>query len=485
MRATYWQQRRAWRGQLFDNQPLLRSAHVPLPALFGVAPSTVAPPPWAVPVPLVSALRSPMQGCLPPALFDRLQAEVARQLWHTHVEHPEGVPIIGPMGNFPKPEVLFNTPSKRQCSRPCTAARAAPQGLERLCTGCWSGAGTRGAQCAHGGANCAGCDSCVGRSFLCPECGSNFERRWVYESGSGIGSIGRSPDQFEVFTFTAAQEAAAQVLDVEVRHRAPHGPEQRPLRSCVQVAYLGAALCGACALCQPHGSKQCGTVLHAHRDRGGGVNSQAATPNHTLSVGAPRTLHMELRLPHAGGGGGGCSYTTASGQGAEAHFVLTHGSEFTLEPRDEELLPRAVGDGSTAMGSFFHGMEREVGRHSVSCALVFRDVTSSAEVDMASNCVIQTYRARRRFETCRLPRGLANRPPWVPTAFRGTRGTRAEAFALTRQWWKKNAPLYAAKIAHPLRGALAEWTTADRARLGTQGAVAPAEEERQGGEGGV
>lgn len=468
-----------WSHQHLDNKPLLRSANVPLPAVFEERTLTVAPPPWSVPVPLASALV--VLPCLSPALFDRLQAEVASQLWQTLVERPEEMPVIGPMGNWPRPEVFFNTAVKRQQSRPCPAARAAPQGLERLCTACWSGAGHRGAQCDVGGSCCPGCASCVGRSFLCPTCGTTFERRWVYESGSGISSIGRSPDRFEVFPFTLAQEAAAQQLDNAAMVKVPQGPQGphlRPLRSCVQVAYLGGAFCGACALGQPHGSKQCGSVLHAHKDRGGGGNSQAATPNHTLSVGAPRTLRMELRLPHAGGGcGGGCgggSYTTGSGPGAEAHFILAHGSEFTLEPRDEELLPRAVGDGSTAMGSFFHSMESEVGRHSVSCALVFRDVTGSVEVDVESNCVIQSTAARHQFETCCLPRGLANQPSWVAAGFKGPR---AQAFALTRRWWTEHASVYAATVEPFLRRALAQWTTADR--LGAQGAATTEEERSQ------
>ena len=454
---------------------------MPLPAVFELHLSTVAPPPWAVPVPLASSVQGPnraIKGSLPPTLFDRLQSEAAHQLWRTLVTSPEVMPVLSPMGNWPRPEVFFNTAVKRQHSRPCAAARAAPQGLQRLCAGCWSGAGPRGAQCDVGGQCCPGCESCVGRAFLCPACGVTFERRWVYESGSGIGSIGRAPDRFEVFPFTSAQEAAAQQLDNAESARTSQ-PPRRPLRSCVRVAYLGADFCAACALGQPHGSKQCGSVLHFHKDRAGGGNSQAATINHTISLGAPRTLRMELHLPLAGadgassvrgrgrdGGGSGC-FTYGTGPGAAVHFDLTHGSEFTLQPCDEEVLPREVGDGSIAMGSFYHGMVQEVGAHSVSCALVFRDVTVSAEVDVASNCVLQTAPARRQLNTGRLPRGLANQPGWVPAGFRGTR---AQALALTRQWWSSNAQLYAAKMQPVLRRALAEWTSADRAdRMGRAG----------------
>lgn len=453
-------QRPPWCVQHKDNMPLLRSANVPLPATSERKPSMVGPPPWAVAVPLASTLRGRNQAipsCLPPDLFDRLQSEVASQLWRCLVESPEDMPVLSPMGNWPRPEVFFNTAVKRQHSRPCPAARAAPQGLMRLCVGCWSGAGPRGAQCAIGGQCCPGCVRCVGRAFLCPACGVTFERRWVYESGSGIASIGRSPDRFEVFPFTSAQESAAQKLDEAVRLRAQPDEEQVALRSCVQVAYLGAAFCAACALGHPHGSKQCGSVLHMHKDRAGGGNSQAASPNHTLSVGAPRSLRMELRLPHAGVSG---LYTTGAGPGTEAQFVLAHGSEFTLEPRDEELLPRMVGDGSIAMGSFFHGMESEVGAQSVSCGLVFRAVTGSAEVDVASNYIIQARSSSHQLETRCLLRGLANQPSWVPKGFKGTR---AQALALTRLWWTRHAPVYAAKIQSVLSQALSQWTTADGA----------------------
>ena len=101
----------------------------------------------------------------------------------------------------------------------------------------------------------------------------------MYETGSGVGSVGRDPGHWEVRPFTRAQEAAAQLLDMMTPQA--HQPLQPPLRSCVVVGYLGASFCAACALGKPHGSKQCGSVLHHHRDNGAGANSQQSTPNHT------------------------------------------------------------------------------------------------------------------------------------------------------------------------------------------------------------
>lgn len=466
--VAHWQRRSGpKRG---DNQALLRSAKVPLPGVHDANTdfATILPPYGAILVPMQSSIAT--RSVVPKALYDALQAEVAQQLTRMLVTHPEELPLISPMANFPRPEIFFNTKLSRQHSRPSAKALAEPQDLERTCTACWSGSGTRGAHCFAGEMHCMGCDCCVGRRFHCPACGCTFERRWIYETGSGVSSIGRAPDHFEVFPFTMAQEAAAGHLDMAACMRG--GPRQS-VRSCVLVGYLGADFCASCALGLPHLSKQCGSVLHAHKDRAGGANSQSALANRTLSVGATRSLHMQLRLPHNGVHGcdalvgGSIAYSCGSGPAAEVQFDLTHGTEFILEPSDEELLPRAAGNGLIAMGSFYHGMVTEVEKSAVSCGLVYRHVTSSAEVDVATNRVILSKHALQSLHCRRLARGLSNQPPWA----RGFRGTRANAQALARDWWSQHATAYGAKMKPVLERALAEWHTAATMRATEEGAV--------------
>jgi len=421
-----------------------------------------------------------LASVVPPSVFNELQHDAAQTLWDALINCPSELAHIAPMGNFPRPEVLFNTKIAFTFSRLGRKALAAPQGLQRVCTGCCSTmadstcAGfSRGAQCAEGGCKCNGCDSCVGRQFLCPLCGCSFHRLWVYETGSAKGSICRAADRALVMPFTAAQEAAAARLDMAASAKAvaSGGPNPPLLRSCVLVSYLGSEFCAACALDLPHGSKQCGSVLHAHKDRAGGENSQSASPNYTLNVGAPRQLSMEMRVLYDNGsavrdGGPGSAadaFQTGVGANAEVQFNLTHGSQFNLEPEDEELLARDVGDGSIGLGSFYHGMEKEIAPRTVSCGLVFRNVTGSAEVNILTNHVIMRLEQRQEFQTRLLRRGLSNPPTWA----RGFKGTRAAALAMSRSWWATQAPVYSNKIRGLLADALAQWTDATVATAAT------------------
>jgi hypothetical protein len=249
-------------------------------------------------------------------------------------------------------------------------------------------------------------------------------------------------------------------------------PPQPPLRSCVLVGYLGATFCAACALGKRHGSKQCGSVLHHHRDNGAGANSQAQTANHTLSLGAPRQLSMELRLPCHGGGA--AANTTAHrlgmGAAAEVEFNLEHGTEFYLDPNDEMHLPRAAGDGSVAMGSYYHGMTREVADDAVSVGCVFRDVHGSAEVDVATDNIILDLQAKHAYVTRRMPRGLNHQPSWAE----GFHGTRATAMQWARQHWaSEEAGEYAASMKEKLTVALAQWTHAREAAGAGEAGQAP------------
>lgn len=400
------------------------------------------------PEPLMSHLQR--HSVVAPSVMGGLQAEVRDMLHQILVLRPHRMELVAPMGNFPRPAICYNTKLSRQHSRPGLSAHLEPQGQARLCRGCWDGVGSnRGAQCSSGGSTCAGCDRCLGRMFCCPACGTQFEMRRVYESGSGLSSIGRAADQFEVHRFTSYMERAAAQLE---RH---HGLAHQ-LQSCVMVGYLGSDFCASCALQIPHGSKRCGTTLNAHRDRGGGGNSQESTPNFTLSFGATRTLSMELRLPpRCSARGGGSHYSRGVGPEAAAEFELDHGSEFVLEPQDEELRPRSVGDGTTAMGSFYHGMLTEVAPNAVSCGLVFRAVGASAEVDVATNLVILSRNERAQLHA-RLPKGYNNKPEWAE----GFKGSQAEALKLARDWWSSRAAEYSNVMSARLQAALASWPTA-------------------------
>ena len=441
------------------DQPLLRSAKVPLPAVHGALPSLLTPRPGATPVPRRSGLT--LSSAVPMDVFDQLQRDAAQTLWDALINRPAELAQIAPMANFPRPEFLFNTKFAITYSRVGVKALADPQGLQRVCTACTDAAGgagagfSRGAMCSEGGCECKGCDSCIGRQFVCPQCGCTFARLWVYETGSSKSSIGRDADHSQVLPFTWAQEAAATQLDAAASAKAVvPGDPCRPLRSCVMVSYFGSAFCAACALGLPHGSKRCGSVLHAHKDRAGGENSQTQSPNYTLSIGGPRVLSMELRLPEVHVMvPESTTYQQGHGQNAEAHFHLTHGSQFTLAPEDEDLLPRDIGDGSIAMGSFYHCMETEVAANSVSCGLVFRDVTASAEVNVHTHNIIMAREKRDDFEHRVLARGLSNTPPWA----HGFKGTRADALATARAWWGAQAPVYAERIRQPLAEALALW----------------------------
>ena len=447
-----------------SNRPLLRSADVPLPSARDQCNESgpIPAPAGMEPVPRMSHLN--IQSVVPEAVLGRLQIEVSQMLQDILVVNPQGMALQAPMGNFPQPPVFYNTKLSRQHSRPGVHALLEPQGDHRLCHACWDGLRERGAQCSNGGSSCSGCDYCLGRMFSCPSCGVNFELRVAYESGSGMSSIGRAPDQFEVHTFTSAMEVAAQHLEQE------HGLARR-LQSCVLVAYLGSDFCASCALKLPHGSKRCGSTLHWHRDRGGGGNSQESTPNITLSVGAARTLSMELRLPpRHSPRGGGSSYTLGVGPDMEAQFELLHGSEFVLEPQDEEQLPRSLGGGDTAIGSFFHAMESEVAAGAVSCGLVFRDVWASAEVDVRTDRVIMSPQQRNQLQA-HLHKGYNNQPVWA----KGFRGSHAEALELARGWWSSRAAEYSAFMRPRLAAALAAWPSVALAHPQVAVSVGPAQ----------
>jgi len=120
--AVLWQ----WGGQQ-DNHALLRSARVPLPPVFGSGSACVsgaeqiAAPAGATAEVLRSHMVKP--SCVPPSVFDELQEDAAKLLRDLLVEHPEEMPIISMMGNWPRPQV---PPPPRPCPSPTLLALALP-----------------------------------------------------------------------------------------------------------------------------------------------------------------------------------------------------------------------------------------------------------------------------------------------------------------------------------------------------------------------
>lgn len=434
----------------------------------------------ATAVPLQS--RISQQSAVAPGTLSVLTQEVAHLVWRTLVVDPgREVDVTSPMGNSPRPELLFNSPLKVQYSRSGSSAALAPQGLVRVCVACWDGKASRGACCLLGGAMCDGCDGCVGRMFCCPVCHRRFEKRWHYEAGSARGSIGRSPLTFRVHRFTSAMEEAAKALDSGGGSGFGGGQATSTVavRSAVVVTYLGSRYCAACALSLDHKSKVCGSVLHAHRDRAGGANTQEATVNHTITVGATRTLSMEQRLLEVGGLPvlqtqqlDGHLVTNPDNPAADScQFKLAHGTQFMLQPSDEELLPRDVGDGRVAQGCFLHSMVEPVAGSEVSSGIVFRVVHGSAEVDVCTNQVLLDPERCRQLHARTLPKGGNHAPSWSVGRHspHGQRlrpvGNRAQVLAAVHAWWQSVADRYAAAVELPLRQALSGWPGCSRLEL--------------------
>ena len=367
---------------------------------------------------------------LTPQLRLELRAHAAARIWAYLVTDAAEMSINAPMNNAPKAEVFLNTKGVLgQFSMTARAARAAPQGAARVCVGCHDATAAvpepRGACCHAGGGACAGCPACVGRLFHCPVCDRRFAMRWAYETGSGVGSIGRNPSRFAVHDMPATLRRTLRALEASrsVRADAPRYDHNH----CVGVVYTGALFCAGCALgggcAQYGGSKKCHSVLNLHQDRGGGANSQGVSANVTVSVGDARTLLHQLcdardatRWPLRGN--------------PPARFTLTDGSVFELHPDDETSRPREdAATGECVPGTYKHGVLDPVAEAGASAAYVFRQVTAAREVDAATDFVIMTREQARAF---------AGSP-------------RAQKYADARAWWKARAAAYAAHVATNLR----------------------------------
>ena len=243
---------------------------------------------------------------------------------------------------------------------------------------------------------------------------------------------------FEVHTFSPELDRAAHHLDVGVPTN---------LNSAVLVAYLGASFCACCILELPHGAKQCASILHFHQDRGGSANSQAASTNHTINILDSRMLSMELRQLNPADKK---LYTDQTADRVE--FQMRSGTEFRLEPQDEQLLPRLDGAGQVNMGSYFHGMVTCVADDAVSGGFVFRNVVNARDVDVGTNLVIMTAHERVKHENHVIT--YDHPPTW---AGQHARDTRANATQLAREHWHGHAPQYVRAIKPLMERAFQRW----------------------------
>ena len=326
-------------------------------------------------------------------------------------DHVEDINICAPMGNPPVPELMYNTKLSVQYSRKPVCTSTAP--ILELC------------------ASCAGRDlpddTAIGGRFQCPTCDVTFTRKYAYEVGSGKSSIGRNPSQLKIFDFTPEMEQLVASYEKD-----SSGAET--YTHMTLVVYLGSRFCADCVLAReglrPHGSKMCHTILKAHRDIGGGVNSQVERSiTRTLSVGGARVLGMEMR-----------SRDTAKDQSwvtvpdTEVDFPLFDGSMFVLNTNDEELRVRQCPDGTYVEGAWFHGMMQAVGSDEISCGFIARKVRSVRDVCCVTDVVLGRRRETDKYD------------------------------AVARMWKETWAPVYKRRTGALVKSAIRKWNKRESRR---------------------
>ena len=326
-------------------------------------------------------------------------------------DHVEDINICAPMGNPPVPELMYNTKLSVQYSRKPVCTSMAP--ILELC------------------ASCAGRDlpddTAIGGRFQCPTCDVTFTRKYAYEVGSGKSSIGRNPSQLKIFDFTPEMEQLVASYEKD-----SSGAET--YTHMTLVVYLGSRFCADCVLAReglrPHGSKMCHTILKAHRDIGGGVNSQVERSiTRTLSVGGARVLGMEMR-----------SRDTAKDQSwvtvpdTEVDFPLFDGSMFVLNTNDEELRVRQCPDGTYVEGAWFHGMMQAVGSDEISCGFIARKVRSVRDVCCVTDVVLERRRETDKYD------------------------------AVARMWKETWAPVYKRRTGALVKSAIRKWNKRESRR---------------------
>ena len=384
---------------------------------------------FEAPVPMRSCA---CRSCAPVHVRSALSSLAAGVVRERLLDCPASMPVIAMNCNPPRVEAMFNTKLCVHYSYVAPEAKRAPQYSLRKCAHCHDGNGSPGAECTET-AGCPGCPHCVGRIFKCPTCNRAFRRLWAYETGSGAFVVGRDPANFEIRPFTTELDHALDSV------RLPWSRSCDGVTGCSMVFYLGEDYCVACNLGLEHGTKECGSKLNPHQDRGKGVNSQARMANRTISVGDPRTLRMQLMLPG--------DDLEREAQPDRVEYELGPGKDFKLHPDDEESHARQLADGSVAMGSFYHSMPTPLRADLISCGFVFRELTNVRDVYVSTNMVILTQEEMRSYLNDPVP------PKWRAKGYK----TAAGAYDAVRAEWLKRAPEYAERVRQLVERALARW----------------------------
>jgi hypothetical protein len=203
---------------------------------------------------------------LAPQVIDNLREFAACMVLEKFVSRAWDMTIAAPMGNEARAEVLLNTKVAMQFSK--VHSIGGGEIRQRLCAQC-RGSDMETDPNACCGLGQSGCDKCVGWTLLCPACGESYQRRWTYETGCGRVSVGRNPEQFHVYPFTADMADMARSWGTTARHACGYN-------NFALVMYTGEALCAHCALGLDHKGIQCSSKLNMHQDMAqrGGVQIQ-------------------------------------------------------------------------------------------------------------------------------------------------------------------------------------------------------------------
>jgi len=326
-------------------------------------------------------------------------------------EHAEDINICAPMGNPPVPELMYNTKLSVQYSRkpPCSSTAL----IREHCTRCSE------REVAD--------DTPIGGCFQCPTCDVTFTRKYAYEVGSGKSSIGRNPAQLKIFDFTPEMEELVTSYEKD-----SYGSET--YTHVTLVVYLGSRFCANCVLAREglrqHGSKECHTILKAHRDIGGGVNSQVERSiTRTLSVGGTRILGLEMRARDTSKD---LAWVTVPD--TEVDFPLYDGSMFVLDTDDEEQRLRPSPDGRDVDGAWFHGMMQAVASDEISCGFIARKVRSVRDVCCQTDVVLERRRETDKYD------------------------------AVARMWKETWAPVYKQRTGALVKSALRKWNKRESCR---------------------
>ena len=144
-------------------------------------------------------LESLRSHCIPvasvdPTLLHELRNFAACIVLSKMRDQVEDMDIIAPMGNPPKPELLYNTKLSVQFARlPKVHARQAlNEPVIQPCSKCSGYVPVDGTP--------------IGGRFQCPTCSVVFTRKNAYEVGSGRSSIGRNLQQLKIFDFCEEME---------------------------------------------------------------------------------------------------------------------------------------------------------------------------------------------------------------------------------------------------------------------------------------